>query len=207
MNWQRSLRLRAGAGELRRRRIRAGNAGGHQGCGGDQGGGAVFHLSRTLRNQHVAGFSDPGGAARSLSGSPDRCVPCAYTRREGRPRHHVGHRRQSRSRHHQGHRAVLRGAAAGKGPRRGSRGHRRRQGSVRQGRARSRHPGLRHVPWTQTRKGQSIFPRLAGQHAAYVVKQLNYIQSLVRAAPVMHGIVKDLTPAEIQAVAFYVQSK
>jgi hypothetical protein len=43
--------------------------------------------------------------------------------------------------------------------------------------------------------------------AAYVVKQLNYIQSLVRAAPVMHGIVKDLTPAEIQAVAFYVQSK
>ena len=56
-------------------------------------------------------------------------------------------------------------------------------------------------------KGQSIFPRLAGQHAAYVVKQLNYIQSLVRAAPVMHGIVKDLTPAEIQAVAAYVQSK
>ena len=56
-------------------------------------------------------------------------------------------------------------------------------------------------------QGQSIFPRLAGQHAAYVVKQLNYIQSLVRAAPVMHGIVKDLTPAEIQAVAFYVQSK
>jgi cytochrome c553 len=56
-------------------------------------------------------------------------------------------------------------------------------------------------------KGQSIFPRLAGQHAAYVVKQLNYIQSLVRAAPVMHGIVKDMTPAEIRAVALYVQSK
>jgi cytochrome c553 len=56
-------------------------------------------------------------------------------------------------------------------------------------------------------QGQSIFPRLAGQHASYVVKQLNYIQSLVRAAPVMHGIVKDLTSAEIQAVAVYVQSK
>jgi mono/diheme cytochrome c family protein len=27
------------------------------------------------------------------------------------------------------------------------------------------------------------------------------------AAPMMHGIVKDLTPAEIQAVAAYVQSK
>jgi cytochrome c553 len=56
-------------------------------------------------------------------------------------------------------------------------------------------------------KGQADFPRLAGQHATYIVKQLNYIQSLVRAAPVMHGIVKDLTPAEIQAVAVYVQSK
>jgi cytochrome c553 len=41
----------------------------------------------------------------------------------------------------------------------------------------------------------------------YVLKQLNYLHSLVRAAPVMHGIVKDLTPGEIQAVAAYVQSK
>jgi cytochrome c553 len=55
--------------------------------------------------------------------------------------------------------------------------------------------------------GKADFPRLAGQHAKYIVKQLNYIQSLVRAAPVMHGIVKDLTPAEIVAVAAYVQSK
>ena len=56
-------------------------------------------------------------------------------------------------------------------------------------------------------EGIADFPRLAGQHAKYVAKQLTYIQSLVRAAPVMHGIVKDLTPAEIQAVAAYVQSK
>ncbi len=55
--------------------------------------------------------------------------------------------------------------------------------------------------------GVADFPRLAGQHAKYVVKQLNYIQSLVRAAPVMHGIVKDLAPAEIRALAAYVQSK
>ena len=55
--------------------------------------------------------------------------------------------------------------------------------------------------------GRADFPRLAGQHAKYVVKQLTYIQGLVRTAPVMHGIVKDLTPAEIQAVAAYVQSK
>jgi cytochrome c553 len=56
-------------------------------------------------------------------------------------------------------------------------------------------------------EGMADFPRLAGQHAKYVVKQINYIQSLVRTAPVMHGIVKDLTPSEIQAVAAYVQSR
>ena len=55
--------------------------------------------------------------------------------------------------------------------------------------------------------GVADFPRLAGQHAKYIVKQIEYIQSLVRKAPVMHGIVKDLTPAEIQSVAAYVQSK
>lgn len=55
--------------------------------------------------------------------------------------------------------------------------------------------------------GRDDFPRLAGQHAKYVIKQLNYIQSLVRTAPVMHGIVKDLTPNEMQALAAYVQSK
>jgi len=55
--------------------------------------------------------------------------------------------------------------------------------------------------------GVADFPRLAGQHAKYVVKQIEYIQSLVRKAPVMHGIVKDMTPAEMEAVAAYVQSK
>jgi cytochrome c553 len=55
--------------------------------------------------------------------------------------------------------------------------------------------------------GIADFPRLAGQHAKYVVKQIEYIQSLVRKAPVMHGIVKGMTPAEMQAVAAYVQSK
>lgn len=55
--------------------------------------------------------------------------------------------------------------------------------------------------------GQADFPRLAGQHAKYVVKQLQYIQTLVRSAPVMHGIIKDLAPNEMRAVAEYVQSK
>jgi cytochrome c553 len=56
-------------------------------------------------------------------------------------------------------------------------------------------------------EGIADFPRLAGQHAKYIAKQLTYIQALTRAAPVMHGIVKDLAPNEIQAVAAYVQSK
>ena len=56
-------------------------------------------------------------------------------------------------------------------------------------------------------EGVADFPRLAGQHAKYIAKQLTYIQTLTRAAPVMHGIVKDLTPDEMQAVAAYVQSK
>jgi len=56
-------------------------------------------------------------------------------------------------------------------------------------------------------EGMADFPRLAGQHAKYVAKQIAYIQNLVRAAPVMHGIVKDFTPEEIQAVAAYVQSR
>jgi len=55
--------------------------------------------------------------------------------------------------------------------------------------------------------GLANFPRLAGQHAKYVVKQLQYIQTLVRNAPVMHGIIKDLTLDEMQAVAAYVQSR
>jgi cytochrome c553 len=55
--------------------------------------------------------------------------------------------------------------------------------------------------------GVADFPRLAGQHAKYIVKQIEYIQAQVRKAPVMHGIVKDMTPAEMQAVAAYVQSK
>ena len=55
-------------------------------------------------------------------------------------------------------------------------------------------------------QGRGDFPRLAGQHAIYVTHQIEYIQQVVRKAPVMHGIVKDLTPGEMQAIAAYVQS-
>ncbi len=54
--------------------------------------------------------------------------------------------------------------------------------------------------------GQVVFPRLAGQHAPYLLKQILVIQSALRNAPVMHGIVKDLTKDQIQAVVAYLES-
>jgi len=55
-------------------------------------------------------------------------------------------------------------------------------------------------------EGQSEFPRLAGQHAPYVLRQLLVIQNALRQAPVMHGIIRDLTREQMQAVAAYLES-
>ena len=55
--------------------------------------------------------------------------------------------------------------------------------------------------------GIGIFPRLAGQHAEYVQRQLTRIQTRLRDARVMHGIIKDMTSDEMKAVAAFVQSK
>ena len=55
-------------------------------------------------------------------------------------------------------------------------------------------------------RGNNIFPRLAGQHAAYLVKQMLVIQSALRAAPVMHGVIKDLAQDQMHAVAIYLES-
>jgi cytochrome c553 len=52
----------------------------------------------------------------------------------------------------------------------------------------------------------NIFPRLAGQHAPYLLKQLLVIQSALRTAPVMHGVVKDLTKQQMDAVVAYLES-
>ena len=56
-------------------------------------------------------------------------------------------------------------------------------------------------------EGAAIFPRLAGQHAAYLARQLQVIQTQLRASPIMHGIIKDLKPEEMKAVAAFLQSK
>jgi cytochrome c553 len=55
-------------------------------------------------------------------------------------------------------------------------------------------------------EGNGIFPRLAGQRAAYVARQLDVIQKRFRDSPVMHGVVKDLNQDDMKAVGEYVQS-
>jgi cytochrome c553 len=55
-------------------------------------------------------------------------------------------------------------------------------------------------------QGNGPFPRLAGQHAPYLLKQLLVIQSVLRTAPVMHGVIKDLTRDQMQAVVAFLES-
>ena len=55
-------------------------------------------------------------------------------------------------------------------------------------------------------EGRAIFPRLAGQHAPYLVRQLEVIQKELRNSPIMHGIIKDLKPEEMRSVAEYLQA-
>ena len=55
-------------------------------------------------------------------------------------------------------------------------------------------------------EGNGPFPRFAGQHAPYLLKQLLVIQSVLRTAPVMHGVIKDLNKDQMQAVVAYLES-
>lgn len=54
--------------------------------------------------------------------------------------------------------------------------------------------------------GSDMFPRLAGQHAEYVLKQLSSFQSNMRQIAVMHGVAQNLRTPEMQAVAYYLES-
>lgn len=55
-------------------------------------------------------------------------------------------------------------------------------------------------------RGTQDFPRLAGQHAQYVLKQLASFQNNMRNMAVMHGVAMNLRTPEMQAVAAYVES-
>ena len=54
--------------------------------------------------------------------------------------------------------------------------------------------------------GIGDFPRLAGQHSQYVLKQLGSFKSNMRNVAVMHGVAQSLRFPEMQAVAAYVES-
>jgi len=54
--------------------------------------------------------------------------------------------------------------------------------------------------------GSDNFPRLAGQHAQYLLKQLRSFQSNQRNVAVMHGVAKQLQAKEMSAVAAYLES-
>jgi cytochrome c553 len=56
--------------------------------------------------------------------------------------------------------------------------------------------------------GKEAIPRLAGQHPAYLVKQLAYFKSLLRGnAPVMHAVGDKMTLEQMEAVAAYAGSR
>ena len=54
--------------------------------------------------------------------------------------------------------------------------------------------------------GNDMYPRLAGQHAEYILKQLASFQSNMRNIAVMHGVAQNLRDPEMQAVADYLES-
>jgi len=56
-------------------------------------------------------------------------------------------------------------------------------------------------------QGIEIFPRLAGQHAEYLVKQMQRMHETERASRKMHSVIGELGDSEIVAVATYLQSK
>jgi cytochrome c553 len=55
-------------------------------------------------------------------------------------------------------------------------------------------------------RGTDAFPRLAGQHAQYLLKQLRSFQSNMRDVAVMHGVAQSLRTDDMQAVAAYLQT-
>jgi cytochrome c553 len=55
--------------------------------------------------------------------------------------------------------------------------------------------------------GMGDFPRLAGQHKQYVLKQLSSFQSNMRNVAVMHGVAQGLKHEEMSAVAAYLEAQ
>lgn len=57
-----------------------------------------------------------------------------------------------------------------------------------------------------TAAGTADYPRLAGQHVQYLIKQLRSFQNNMRNVAVMHGVARGLQLNDMEAVATYLQS-
>ncbi|HEX9140474.1 MAG TPA: c-type cytochrome [Steroidobacteraceae bacterium] len=55
--------------------------------------------------------------------------------------------------------------------------------------------------------GMLDFPRLAGQHAQYVLKQLASFQSNMRNVAIMHGVAQNLNLGDMNAVAAFLEGQ
>src|SRR5215469_1918870 len=55
--------------------------------------------------------------------------------------------------------------------------------------------------------GTQEFPRLAGQHAQYVLKQLASFQSNMRKVAIMHGVAQNLRSPEMESVAAFLEAQ
>jgi cytochrome c553 len=55
--------------------------------------------------------------------------------------------------------------------------------------------------------GMQDFPRLAGQHGQYVLKQLGSFQSNMRNVAIMHGVAQNLNVADMDAVAAFLETQ
>ncbi len=55
--------------------------------------------------------------------------------------------------------------------------------------------------------GLQDFPRLAGQHAQYVLKQLGSFQSNMRNVAIMHGVAQNLNVGDMDAVAAFLETQ
>jgi cytochrome c553 len=55
-------------------------------------------------------------------------------------------------------------------------------------------------------EGKVVFPRLAGQHADYLKKQLEAFRSTLRENVAMHANTKDMTDSQIEALASYLSN-
>jgi cytochrome c553 len=60
-----------------------------------------------------------------------------------------------------------------------------------------------HGPAAQ---GTDQYPRLAGQHVQYLLKQLGSFRSKLRNVAIMHGVAQGLQSSDMRAVATYLQS-